>query len=142
MRVLCCGSRTWTSQAIMEREMAFIKRGDVVVSGNARGADRMAERVAENAGAIVERFPARWDLFGRSAGFRRNIEMLDSGVDMVLAFWDGVSRGTPHTMREAKARNLRVRVIVPTGSFIEFKGNEIVHSTSRALKQMEKVRHG
>ncbi len=48
---------------------------------------------------------------GRRAGPERNIRMLDSTPDLVLAFWDGQSRGTRHTISEARRRNITVRVV-------------------------------
>lgn len=64
-----------------------------VVSGAARGVDRLGERYAAERGLHLTRFPAQWDLYGRSAGMRRNTEMA-AYADALIAVWDGVSRGT------------------------------------------------
>lgn len=68
-----------------------------IVSGGAPGADTLAEECAS--WYFLERvvFHADWDKYGRSAGFRRNQHIVDIS-DMVLAFWDGKSKGTKHTI--------------------------------------------
>jgi hypothetical protein len=72
--------------------------------GSARG------RIAARLGYEVEVFEADWRL-GRRAGPERNVRMLDTKPDLVLAFWDGQSRGTRHTISEARRRNITVRVV-------------------------------
>lgn len=64
-----------------------------VVSGTARGADRLGEAYAYSRGFAVKRFPADWDTHGKSAGVIRNAEMA-AYADAAIIFWDGQSRGT------------------------------------------------
>lgn len=66
-----------------------------IVSGMARGADDLAVRFARNNTVKLYEMPADWDTYGKSAGYRRNINMSDVG-DAALVFWDGKSRGTRH----------------------------------------------
>ena len=75
-----------------------------VVCGKARGADSLGELYAANRGYNINRFPADWDRWGKSAGYRRNKDMVDV-ADIVIAFWDGVSRGTKHTIDITKSSN-------------------------------------
>jgi hypothetical protein len=79
-----------------------------VVSGGARGVDRLGEEFAVAHHLHVKRFLPNWKL-GRGAGFIRNIEMAEY-ADALIAIWDGVSRGTAQMIREAKKRGLRVYV--------------------------------
>jgi hypothetical protein len=58
----------------------------------------------------VEVYVADWRV-GRRAGLERNIRMLDSKPDLVFAFRDGQSRGTGHTIAEARRRNIPVGVV-------------------------------
>lgn len=86
------------------------------ISGTARGADSLGEQFAYTWGYDVVRFPADWDTHGKSAGYRRNAEMAiyasENGNDGVLiAFWDGRSRGTKHMIDLAKRYGLDVHVI-------------------------------
>jgi hypothetical protein len=75
-----------------------------VVSGTARGIDRMGEDWARNKGVPIKRMPAVWYPDGpsggldRAAGFYRNAEMAEY-ADALLAIWDGQSRGTEHMIR-------------------------------------------
>ena len=117
--VLLCGSRDWSDDRAvreqLERAVArFGRERLVVIVGGARGADRQAEIRARELGLAVEVYPARWDRHGRSAGYRRNVEMLDRLADFphryVIAFSNG-SRGTQHTIDQARRRGIPVRVV-------------------------------
>lgn len=66
-----------------------------VISGTARGADKLGERLAKETGAKCTRMPADWDTYGKSAGYRRN-EAMAAVSDLLIACWDGKSRGTKH----------------------------------------------
>lgn len=73
----------------------------IIISGGAKGADYLAFRFAEERRIEMRVYPAEWDRFGKSAGFIRNQTIVDN-CDMVLAFWDGESRGTADTIEKAK----------------------------------------
>ncbi len=80
-----------------------------IVSGMARGADRLGERYAQENGYKIIYFPADWDTDGKSAGFKRNVKMAEF-ADALVAFWDGKSAGTRHMIETAKEKGLDVRV--------------------------------
>lgn len=65
----------------------------LIVSGAARGADRLGEDFAYKYELPFIQFPADWDKHGKSAGYIRNSEM-SRYADRLVAFWDGKSRGT------------------------------------------------
>lgn len=81
-----------------------------IVSGKARGADSLGEKYANENGLNIVEFPADWDKFGKSAGYKRNVEMAEN-ADALIAFWDGDSRGTKHMIDIAKEKNLPTRII-------------------------------
>lgn len=81
-----------------------------IVSGKARGADSLGEKYANENGFNIVEFPADWDKFGKSAGYKRNVEMAEN-ADALIAFWDGDSRGTKHMIDIAKEKNLPTRII-------------------------------
>lgn len=86
------------------------------VSGTARGADVLGEQFAHTYGYDVIRFPADWDKFGKSAGYKRNAEMAkfaseDGNKGILIAFWDGKSKGTKHMIDLAKRYGLDVHVV-------------------------------
>jgi hypothetical protein len=95
----------------VEAKLATLPAGTVIVHGGARGADRLAAEIASTLGLEVEEHPANWYGHGKSAGYRRNIEMLDSGVEKVIAFWRDGSAGTGHTVKEAHKRGIKVEIV-------------------------------
>lgn len=80
-----------------------------IVSGGARGADSLGELYGTENGYPIKMFPADWKTYGYSAGPIRNEEMANY-ADGLIAFWDGVSKGTAHMIKIAKAKNLEVKV--------------------------------
>ena len=81
-----------------------------IVSGTAAGADTLGERYAQEKGYEVKKFPAQWDLYGKSAGYKRNQQMAEY-ADGLIAFWDGKSKGTKHMIDIANKMGLKVRVV-------------------------------
>ena len=116
-RVLVCGSRTFYQVQMLERILdGVVPRGTVtIVHGAANGADSLAAGWAKIRGHHVEAHPADWDRHGRSAGPIRNQEMLDSGVDLVVAFYDGgKTAGTMDMVNRAVAAHvMTIEVTVP-----------------------------
>jgi len=112
MKILVCGSHTFDDYASVEHYLWVIAKlggtssGVEIISGGANGADKLAEKFVDNMGCIGHMVPADWEKHGKSAGIIRNNEMLDMGPDIVVAFWDGKSRGTQHTLTEAMKRKI------------------------------------
>lgn len=101
-RLLITGSRSWVDEnAIVEQfRLVYAKYGSEVtlVSGACKtGADGLCEKLAVPAGWVIERHPANWQEFGKSAGFKRNAEMVELGADACLAFIRNRSNGATHT---------------------------------------------
>jgi predicted Rossmann fold nucleotide-binding protein DprA/Smf involved in DNA uptake len=113
-RVIVAGSREFTNYELLKETLDSLHlqhTPDIeIVSGGARGADKMGERYAKERGIRVEVFPAQWDTYGKSAGYKRNQQMADH-ADTLIAFWDGVSKGTKHMIDIAKAKNINVILI-------------------------------
>ena len=80
-----------------------------IVSGGARGADRLGEKYAKEMNLPVKVFPADWGTHGKSAGYLRNKTMAEY-ADVLIAFWDGESRGTKHMIDLANKAKLAVHV--------------------------------
>jgi hypothetical protein len=110
MKVIIAGSRGITDYSVLEKAIEQVEFPITqVVSGTARGVDQLGEQWAHTNHIHVERFPADWNKYGRSAGYRRNQQMADY-ADGLIALWDGVSRGTGHMITIAKMKGLQVVV--------------------------------
>lgn len=109
MKVLVCGSRNWTNRDAINQRIAELPSGSIVIQGGAPGADIMARHAAALADLHWAEVPAMWRN-GRGAGFARNRAMLDLGPDLVIAFQRDNSRGTQHTIDEARRRGIVVEV--------------------------------
>lgn len=111
MRVVVTGSRDWTDQHAISWELEALPSGSVVIEGGARGADTIARKRALDLGLDVETYWANWIKHGGGrAGGIRNQRMLDTGVDLVLAFPLPGSRGTWDCVRRAERMGIEVRV--------------------------------
>jgi hypothetical protein len=112
--VLVCGSRTLGGielSAQMFDRMKQLPATSTIMHGDARGVDRLAGHIGEVLCFFVDVYPADWERHGKRAGIVRNLEMLDRRPDLVLAFWDGQSKGTKHTIDEAERRGIPVEIV-------------------------------
>lgn len=125
MRVLICGDRNWTNAKFIVDVLTIIHKSapvDVVIEGEARGADRFGALAARMIGLPENRilkFPANWTKHGKAAGPIRNRQMLTEGKpDLVLAFHNDIanSKGTKDMVRCAMKAGIETRV------FAEGKG--------------------
>ena len=111
--VIIAGSRTFSNYKLLKERCDYFfsnRKPTAIISGAARGADSLGERYAKERGIDVIRFPAKWDMFGKQAGYVRNREML-SHADALLVAWDGKSKGTEHMIKIAKDKGIPVRII-------------------------------
>lgn len=112
-RIIIAGMRTFTDYNRVKRAMCrFAPLHDVeIISGTAEGADKLGERFATEYGLPLKRFPANWDKFGKAAGPIRNAQMAQYAAEeegILVAFWDGQSKGTKSMINEAGKRGLEV----------------------------------
>lgn len=113
MVTIIAGSRSFNDYEFMEHCLEEVQRYgwniSEVVSGGARGADNFGEKWAYDNAHLLTKFPANWDKYGKSAGYRRNEDMSDYAESLV-AFWDGKSKGTRHMIDIAIKEGLYVKV--------------------------------
>jgi len=114
-RVLVCGSRNTgdpdATRKIIAQRLSELPRDTKILHGGANGVDMWADAIAYGMGISSSVMVADWEQHGRSAGILRNNNMLDTKPDLVIAFWDGESRGTRHTIEEAERRGIPVHVV-------------------------------
>lgn len=100
-RVIIAGSREFNDYDLLKSYCSKMlsnlidKHQIIIVSGTAPGADRLGERFAKEFGFSLERYPADWNTFGRSAGYRRNQQMAEV-ANYLIAFSVNNSKGTGH----------------------------------------------
>ena len=80
-----------------------------IVSGCAKGADTLGEQWAAQWQIPIKKFPADWDKYFNAAGIMRNTQMVEY-ADILIAFWDGESRGTQNVIQQALNLDLEVHV--------------------------------
>lgn len=107
--VAVVGSRTFSDYEQLETELNKIKI-DEIVSGGAAGADTLADIYSRKYGIKMTVFLPDYDRYGRSAPFKRNTQIVESCTE-VVAFWDGLSRGTSDTIRKARSMGKPVTII-------------------------------
>lgn len=110
MKTIIAGSRTIEGERAVE--MAVAASGFHVTSvlcGCARGVDAAGEAWAKRRHIPVEYFPANWETWGKSAGYRRNLQM-GLRAEGLIAIWDQKSRGTQAMIEIATKLGLKVFV--------------------------------
>ena len=114
-RVVIAGCRDYTNYEEAKVYIDFClsnirKVNDIIIiSGCASGADAIGEQYAEENGFKVEKYPANWEKYGRSAGPIRNKQMAEI-TDYVICFWDGKSKGTKSMIEFAKKYNKTIKL--------------------------------
>jgi hypothetical protein len=118
-RILVTGSRTWRLTTLLEFQLRiacakYLPSAIVIVHGDCpRGADRIAAEWAARNNLRTEAHPADWrrpdGTFDRSAGYKRNAEMVRLGADLCLGFIHDGSRGATHCADLAEKAGIPVR---------------------------------
>ena len=111
MKIAVVGSRGLTVSDLGK----YLPEGvSEIISGGAKGIDTCAKMYALSSGIKLTEILPEYEKYGKSAPLRRNIEIIES-ADMVLAFWDGVSRGTGHVIDSCKSRGIPLKVFLIAG---------------------------
>ncbi len=115
LKIIVAGSRHFNDFLLMKSRLDFYlqrypKNQIEIISGTAKGADLLGERYALISYLSVKRFPPQWNVFGKSAGYRRNEEMARYASHCVV-FWNGKSSGTKHMIEIAKTMQLKLRIV-------------------------------
>jgi len=108
VKVAVIGSR---NLAVKNLEKYLPEGTTEIVSGGARGIDSCAKNYANANGIPLKEFLPNYDEFGRSAPLLRNLEIIDY-ADIVLAFWDGKSRGTKFVIDKCRAKGKPVNIFI------------------------------
>lgn len=106
MRLAIIGSRTFCDYDLLKNWVSIYITNSwgsnvKIISGGAKGADTLGECFADDLNFEKEIYLADWNKEGKAAGFMRNQQIVDA-CDIVVAFWDGKSRGTKDTIDKAR----------------------------------------
>jgi hypothetical protein len=116
MKVIVAGGRDFDDYGLLVRKLNKILDGNnaTIVSGHAKGADSLGERYATTYELKLKVFPAEWHKYGHGAGHVRNRQMAEY-ADVLVAFWDGESKGTRGMIHDAIELGLEVHIYRYTG---------------------------
>lgn len=108
MKVGVIGSRGFKDYDLVVKTLSKMDIS-LIVSGGAIGADTLGERYAKEKNIETKIFLPDWKTHGKSAGFIRNTDIINES-EIIVAFWDGVSKGTKDSID--KANKLEKQVII------------------------------
>ena len=113
IRVIIAGSRKFTDFSLVKKSfLELILNDDTlppypirIISGGAKGADALGEKLAFKMNLSYSIYKANWK-YGDRAGISRNSSMAKyaketGNVSVLLAFWDGTSKGTSDMIKKA-----------------------------------------
>jgi len=121
MRVLITGCSGWNEPDVVYERLAKLPSDTTIIHGCAYGADTHAGEAAKKLGFAVEEFPPDFARYGVKATGKRNIAMTEASPDICIAFWNGKSSGTFHTMYNAVIRDIPVDVVMAKLPIIEYR---------------------
>lgn len=108
MKTAVIGSRGITD---INLETYLPEGTDEIVSGGAKGVDTLAREYAVKHGIRLTEFLPDYSRYKRGAPLKRNEQIIEY-ADVILAFWDGQSKGTKFVIDKAEKSGKEVRVIV------------------------------
>ena len=108
MKVAIIGSRNINHPVDLSRYIP--QSTTTIISGGAKGVDSLAASHAKDNGIELVVFRPDYAKYGKGATFIRNRQIIDN-ADMVLAFWDGESKGTKYTIEYAIKKGKETQVI-------------------------------
>ena len=84
-----------------------------IISGGAKGIDACAREYAISHNIKLTEFLPEYEKYGKSAPLKRNISIIEN-ADVVLAFWDGKSRGTKFVIEKCRELGKEIKVEIIT----------------------------
>ena len=118
MKVIVAGGRDFKNYKLLKCTLDNFQQeyGNIteVVSGTAKGVDKLGEQYANENNIPIKRFVPDWQGLGKKAGHVRNRQMGSYTKEhngMLVAFWDKQSRGTKGMIDYAKNIGLKSVVV-------------------------------
>lgn len=119
MKIIITGGRDFCDKAMLYNKLdsvlsQFSSTNHIeIVTGGACGADEIGKQYALEHDLAHAEFPANWNEHGKSAGYVRNLKMVEyvDGDGLLVVFWDGESKGTAHMIEIARSRGMFISIL-------------------------------
>lgn len=108
MRVAVIGSRNLSVENLGDY---LPENTTEIVSGGAKGVDTCARDYALSHDIKITEYLPEYEKYGKAAPLKRNITIIQN-ADLVLAFWDGKSKGTKFVIDSCEKLEVEVRVVL------------------------------
>lgn len=80
-----------------------------IISGGATGVDTSAKKYALANDIKLTEFLPEYRKYGKLAPLIRNAQIIE-GADLVVAFWDGKSKGTKSVIEKCREKGIEIKV--------------------------------
>jgi len=134
MKLGVVGSRNFNDYTLMKKYLDKIHTVEpitCIVSGGAQGADKLSEKWAKEYNIGTKIFIPDWKRFNKAAGYIRNADIVKE-ADKIIAFWNGKSKGTKHTIDICKKEGKKCKIVYTDKDFIRaIKIKEIMNQLEK-----------
>lgn len=115
MKIAIVGYREFTDYNFFKKKLKKILKEykyipQKIISGGCRGADKLAEKYANDKKIKLKIYNANWDKYGKSAGNKRNKKIVNK-CDILIAYLSNESVGTKNTINMARNANKKIHII-------------------------------
>lgn len=108
MKIAIVGSRDYAHLDHVREFVDTLPADTIVISGGARGVDRVAADAAHKRNLDVREFLPDWERYGRYMAPKVRNQQIADEADLVVAFWNGESTGTLDVTDRATQQGKRV----------------------------------
>ena len=112
MKVAVVGSR---NLCVRHLENYLPKDTTEIISGGAKGVDTSAKLYANSHNIKLTEFLPEYERYGRAAPLKRNDAIIEN-ADLVIAFWDGKSKGTKYVIDKCRKIGVPIKIFMPYNS--------------------------
>lgn len=110
MRVAIVGSRHFGAPNRVTDYVRTLPKGSSIITGSASGVDAAVTKAARESGIPVQVMPASFDELADPGKAAARNQRLVEACDVLVAFWDGASKGTRATVDRALDSGKEVHV--------------------------------